>query len=222
MKTILYVDCETVKNLELHEFFDTDFEIYLFVLVSKRKNIAFKNEIKSYPNIKLHLINGQDRLCILSHISFSIGKNIKYNSKETEFIIISRSSEYKSLIKYMKSKSRKCRRLEDLNMKSIEHSLNKTDKSPKKIRKEENFEEIAEILRHIKPLKRPKKKDSLINYISNLHKEKPHKLELANKIYDFLIQSKLITEKEEEINYLFNEPTQTPDYNKEMSLLTTE
>lgn len=199
MKTIIYIDYQTVKKIDLTEFETDDFYLIFFVASTTELEKNFMESIQAMNNTKVvRYKDDPDTPNInILHICFIMGEYHKSEDPSTEFIVASRDKGFKNIIKYIKSRNRKCRKLEDLNIKSIKHSLNLIDNSPKKTRNEDDIEGVIELLKEIKTVKRPKRKTAIVNYISNFFREKENKLEIANKLYSQLTERGIIVEKEE-------------------------
>ncbi|MFA8298913.1 MAG: hypothetical protein ACEPOV_02000 [Hyphomicrobiales bacterium] len=195
MKANIYIDYETIPKVNLENFNNERFNLFIIGNALSVIDPEFTKYIDAHENMKFYNSKNKDHNSLLFLLCTLIGEHNITENPDTQFIIVSKNRNLSDVIKFMKYKSRKCRRLEDINITAIEHSLNINNTKEHLDKENIDLENVKKVLSKIKSNKRPRKINAIKSYIANLFKDYSNKDEIAMQVYaqlkreNFLIES---------------------------------
>ena len=191
MENIILIDYENIQNIELEKLSEDKYKIYLFIGKSQNK-ISFNlvNETQRFgKNLEWIKIDGNGPNALDFHIAYFIGK-LSANKQNSTYIILSKDKGFDPLIKYIQKDNIKCKRINSI-MEIIENF--------KKDKYTTEFNKIISNLGKIEKTKRPRKRKTLITYITSLLKINDDII--INTIIDNLFINKYLSEENGTLKY---------------------
>lgn len=197
----LFIDHENIGNLD---HLDTSVFQKIYVFVGATHKALKINFIQLHQNVTLEVIKikniGQNNLDF--HLSFFLGKLDVLAESDIEFVILSKDKGFDHLIRYINDTGRKCRRelipvvknenqLETIVVESQDGFINPI--LPNDIQKE--VSDIMGRLKKIAGKKRPRKKQTLQNYIKTVYNKH------ENDIFNHLLKLGCIQDNGSSITY---------------------
>jgi hypothetical protein len=189
----LLIDYENIQKVNLSDVPD-NILVRIFVGQSQ-KSIPFElvQQAQRFGHcIEWIKIEGQGSNALDFHIAFYIGKLLTEH-KRASFIILSKDKGFDPLIKHINNLKGNCRRINSL----FELSTVTGNHS-----KDQNLKRTIECLSKIEKSKRPRKRITLSQYVSNIFQKKLEDSEI-DKIIDYLFIEKLVSETGGKLSYSF-------------------
>jgi len=194
MKSVLFVDYENVQNINLKELSDMDMEVKIFVGNSQNKiPFSLVQDAQAFgEKLEWIKIEGQGNNALDFHISYYLGV---YTGKGDfdDYIILSKDKGFDPLVRYLGSQKVKCRRV---------NSIVELD-APKAVSEhfdQTKFTKVAENLKKIDKLRRPRTRNTLKKHIAAVFAQKIGEREIED-IVDYLFIKNIVTEQNKRLTY---------------------
>jgi hypothetical protein len=207
-KTVIFVDFENIQKIDT-SLINLKTKIIIMVGLDQ-DNKAFdfaKNLLNNISSIELIKVNGRGTNALDFFITFYIGRYFDY-IKESEIIIFSNDSGYDQLIKHLDGFGISIKRisLSDVISKKIVQKKETKKEVKKEVKKEDKIDEIDIIIEYLKKQtksqksKRPKKIETLENYLYT-HFSQKISIDKIRKVIENLKSKKQIIIEKNKINY---------------------
>jgi hypothetical protein len=189
----LLIDYENIQKVNLSDVPDNTL-VRIFVGQSQ-KNIPFElvQQAQRFgQSIEWIRIEGQGSNALDFHIAFYIEK-LQTEHKKATFIILSKDKGFDPLIKHINNLKGNCRRI---------NSLLELSKVTDISSKDQNLQRTIEILSKIDKITRPRKRNTLSQYVYNIFQKNLNNSEI-DKIIDYLFIQNLVSETSGKLSYNF-------------------
>ncbi len=201
-KKMLLVDLENVQKFDLRQV-PSSVEVKVFVGLSQ-KNLPTDLVAQTQAlgsRLKWVLIDGNGSNALDFHIACYLGEGLARNP-ETEFVILSRDKGFDPLIRHLAKRGLSCRRVETAAGIVGAAEPQAVVAKPAAAAEPDPRQKVLELLKGIDKNKRPRKRQTLINYVAN-HFRKKYSAEQVRQAIEQLVRGKQITDTNAAVSYNF-------------------